>query len=587
MLIATRLAELKRWLWLINRRRLNRRQRTHRVRYDVWCQRHDTLDEATRAALDARLADLPAMPRITVRLALDGASVPALNATFASLLAQGYPAWRLELTGQADGAAASWAAATAAADARVSLGAWGSSDAATRWWVLATAGDIWRAHALLLLAEAAVHSPAAQLIYADHDRLDAHGQRCEPAFLCDWNPELLLADDCIGPAALWRAERVSAVLAAGVRGPHDLALRASCGLPADAMVHVPHVLVHRATGARAVDADADAVAAHLGRLGLRGSAALTPAGVRVRWALPEPAPRVSIVIPTRNQLELLRACIDSIRSLTDYPDFEIVIVDNGSDDPTCLRYLQDIAGTPGVRVLRDARPFNYAELNNAAVAQCSGEFIALLNNDIEVIAGGWLREMVSLAALPDTGAVGARLLYGDRSVQHAGVFLGLGGGAGHGHKGLGEFDGGHLGRALQLQSVSAVSAACLVVRRAHYEAIGGLDAAAFAVAFNDVDFCLRLRARGLRNLYTPHAVLLHHESVTRGRDGHAARRPRFESERATFRARWGHLLERDPAYNPNLTLRAEDFSLADPPRVSLLRSWRHDAPPVSGLCAAR
>ena len=189
------------------------------------------------------------------------------------------------------------------------------------------------------------------------------------------------------------------------------------------------------------------------------------------------------------------------------------------------------AGTPGVRVLRDARPFNYAELNNAAVAQCSGEFIALLNNDIEVIAGDWLREMVSLAALPGTGAVGARLLYGDRSVQHAGVFLGLGGGAGHGHKGLGEFDGGHLGRALHLQSVSAVTAACLVVRRVHYEAIGGLDAAAFAVAFNDVDFCLRLRAGGLRNLYTPHALLLHltvpAEEIARRRAAWTAPAPRY------------------------------------------------------------
>ena len=577
MLIATRLAELKRWLWLINRRRLQRRKRSARMRYDVWCTRHDTLDDTNLVALDARLADLPATPSVTVRLALDGASEQALDATYASLLAQRYPAWRLELTGHADGPTAAWASATAAADARVSLGASGSIEAAAPWLVLVTAGDIWRAHALLLLAEAAVHSPEAQLVYADHDRLDAQGQRCDPAFLCDWNPELLLAGDFIGPAALWRADRLDPVLAAGVRGPHDLILRASCGLATEAVVHVPHVLVHRAAAAPGVDADAIAVASHLDRLGLSGSAALTPAGVRVRFSLPEPAPRVSIVIPTRNQLALLRSGIDSLRSLTDYPDFEIVVVDNGSDDPACLRYLQDMAGTPGVRVLRDARPFNYAELNNAAVAQCSGEFIALLNNDIEVIAGDWLREMVSLAALPGTGAVGARLLYGDRSVQHAGVFLGLGGGAGHGHKGLGEFDGGHLGRALQLQSVSAVTAACLVVRRAHYEAVGGLDAAAFAVAFNDVDFCLRLRTLGLRNLYTPHAVLLHHESVTRGRDGHAARRPRFESERATFRARWGQLLDCDPAYNPNLTLCSEDFSLADPPRVSLLHNWRHGA----------
>ncbi len=577
MLIATRLAELKRWLWLTNRRRLQRRKQAARMPYDVWCARHDTLDDATVAALDARLANLAAKPPITVRVALDGASEQALAATFASLLAQRYPAWRLELTGQADGAATAWVQATAATDARVSVGASACVEGAATWLVPATAGDVWRAHALLLLAEAAVRSPAAQLVYADHDRIDAHGRRCDPAFLCDWNPELLLAGDCVGPAAMWRAARLKPVLAAGVRGAHDLVLRASCGLKAEEVVHVPNVLVHRSS--EATDADAIAVAAHLDRLGRRGSAELTPAGVRVRFALPDPAPRVSIVIPTRNQLELLRRCIDSVHSLTDYPDFEIVVVDNGSDEPACLRYLQDLCATPGVRVLRDERPFNYAELNNAAVAQCSGDFIALLNNDIEVTEGGWLREMVSLTALPATGAVGARLLYGDRSVQHAGVFLGLGGGAGHGHKGLGEFDGGYLGRALQLQALSAVTAACLVVRRTHYDAVGGLDAAAFAVAFNDVDFCLRLSARGLRNLYTPHAVLLHHESVTRGRDSNAARRERFESERATFIARWGHLMDRDPAYNPNLTLRSEDFGLADPPRVSLLRPWQPDEQP--------
>jgi O-antigen biosynthesis protein len=212
------------------------------------------------------------------------------------------------------------------------------------------------------------------------------------------------------------------------------------------------------------------------------------------------------------------------------------------------------------------------------VQQCQGEYLVLLNNDIEVIDSDWLREMVSLAAQPSVGAVGARLLYGDRSVQHAGVVLGIGGGAGHVHKRLGELDGGYLGRGLQLQCLSAVTAACLVVRREHYLAVGGLDAESFAVAFNDIDFCLRLRAHGLRNLYTPHAVLLHHESVSRGKDNDKAKRPRFEAERERFVQRWGALLNHDPAYNPNLSLQAESFGLADPPRVSLLKPWFDTTP---------
>jgi GT2 family glycosyltransferase len=317
------------------------------------------------------------------------------------------------------------------------------------------------------------------------------------------------------------------------------------------------------------------VQAHLDRTGAhaRAEAQTGIDGVRVRFAVPQPAPLVSMVIPTRNGLDLLRPCVDSILRRSTYPAFEIIIVDNGSDDPACLAWMQQAAKDPRISIRRDDRPFNFSALNNAAVADARGEFIALVNNDIEVITPGWLEEMVSLAARPGIGAVGARLWYGDGTLQHGGVITGIGASAGHAHKKLTRGEPGMMGRAQRLQALSAVTAACLVVRREAYEQVGGLDEEAFVVAFNDIDFCLKLRAAGLRNVWTPFAELYHHESVSRGSDRHPSRKQRFERERAALQARWGAALARDPAYNPNLTLSNENFALADPPRVSLHRPW--------------
>jgi O-antigen biosynthesis protein len=565
MSVSSRLAAIKRWLWLINRRRLHRRELSRQISYADWCTQYDNLDDTTLAALHMRLTALTDPPRVALQLNLRGASLQALADTLASLSAQLYHHWRLTLINdvdERDSALAAWAQSTCAADARISLAAHERAD----WLSFLQPGDIWRPHALLLLVEAAMAHPEAQLIYADHDIGNATHRRA-PAFKCEWNGELLWSHDYLGAPVLWRAQR----LGEAGQSAHERVLLSSAGLTPSQVVHVPHILVHRADSSQ--HADAGAVKKHLRQLGHDVEAAVLPCGIKLRFALPAPPPHVSIIIPTRNGLDLLRTCISSLLQKTDYANFDVTVIDNGSDDPACLAYLQDIARQPRIKVLRDDRPFNYAQLNNGAVQQCAGNYVALLNNDIEVIDGDWLREMVSLSALPNVGAVGARLLYADRTVQHAGVILGIGGGAGHVHKRLGESDGGYLGRGLQLQCLSAVTAACLVVRRDHYLAVGGLDAESFAVAFNDIDFCLRLRAIGLRNLYTPHAVLLHHESVSRGKDNSANKRPRFEAERDRFVQRWGALLMHDPAYNPNLTLQAESFGLADPPRVSLVKPW--------------
>jgi GT2 family glycosyltransferase len=281
---------------------------------------------------------------------------------------------------------------------------------------------------------------------------------------------------------------------------------------------------------------------------------------------------VSIVIPTRDRVDLLRLCVESILSLTTYPEFEVLVVDNGSTEPDAIDYLASLERRPRVRVLRDARPFNYSAINNLAVEQAAGDVIALLNNDIEVISPHWLDEMVAHALRPGIGAVGAMLYYPDDTIQHAGVVVGLGGVAGHVYSRQPRGCAGEGNRAMLVQGMTAVTAACLVVRRSAWREVGGLDET-LAVAFNDVDFCLRLHQAGYRNLWTPHAELYHHESASRGSEDTDDKLRRFHSEVTLMMARWKGLLDDDAAYSPNLSLaHGAANELAFPPRRGL-RHW--------------
>jgi GT2 family glycosyltransferase len=283
--------------------------------------------------------------------------------------------------------------------------------------------------------------------------------------------------------------------------------------------------------------------------------------LRVRYSLPQEPPQVSMIIPTRNEVELIRRCVESIGEKTEYRDFEILIVDNGSDDPETIQYLRGLEAAGAVRLLSYPHPFNFSAINNFAVRHVRGELLAFLNNDLEVIDSGWLGEMVSHAVRPEIGAVGACLWYPDDRLQHGGVVLGLGGVAGHAMKMLPRGAKGYNARAVLVQNYSAVTAACMLVRRRVFDEIGGFDADNLPIAFNDVDLCLRIREKGYRNLWTPYAQLYHHESASRGPEDTPEKQARFGKEIAYMRHRWGQLLHHDPAYNPNLTDRTEDFAL--------------------------
>lgn len=380
-------------------------------------------------------------------------------------------------------------------------------------------GDRLPPHALALAVEKLVSDPGIDVIYSDEDLIDHDGRRSEPLFKPDWNAELARVSDY--------AKRLAISRTGAVRTEARVA-------------HLPYVLYHR-------------------RIKPEFEAR------RIRYPLPAERPLVSVIIPTRDGGAVLERCIETLR-LTSWPRLEVIVVDNQSRDPRTLRFLAGMK-----RVLKFDRPFNYSAINNLAVREARGELICLLNDDIEIIAPEWLEEMASHALRPEVGAVGAKLLYPDGRVQHGGVGLGLLGLAGHLHRGLPGNEPGYMGRAQLAQELSAVTAACLVIRKQTFEAMGGFDEVNLPISFNDVDLCLRIRESGLRNIFTPHAVLVHHESLSRGADDTAEKIARADREAAFMRNRWGALLEADPAYNPNLSIWTENFGIAWPPRVP--RPW--------------
>lgn len=428
------------------------------------------------------------------------------------------------------------------------------------WVALLAPGERLAPEALYELALAALAHPGAAVIYADDHCAGA------PRFKTAFDAEALLAEEVIGPAALWRAAALRRLpprpgLAGAER--HDRALRLLAAEGPGAFHHLPVLLGERpAPSADMLEASRRAVRAHLAALGQRAEVGPLPGAPhlhRVTLALPDPAPRVSVLIPTRDRAALLRVATEGVLRGTDYPDLELLVMDNDSREPETRALFAELAQDPRVRVLPAPGPFNYPRLNNAAARAATGSFLLLLNNDVEVIARDWLARMVAKAARPGIGAVGARLLYADGRTQHGGLALGVGTAEGsiaaHVASGRQRGDPGRFGWLGMTRQVSAVTGACLLLRRADYLAVGGMDEAAFAVAFNDVDLCLKLRARGLANLYVGEVELFHLESQSRGAEHTAEKLARLGEEAARFRARWGDALAEDPFWSPQLSRR--------------------------------
>lgn len=453
------------------------------------------------------------------------------------------------------------------------------------------AGDRLAPHAIVQLH--GLLKDGSAWAYADCDRDGPQGQRSQPWFKPVWDLDLFIGADIFSDGAIYSSEIVQDALALlkADKNPSTInrdeliaGIVLATELCGKSVTHLPRVLYHRSNLAcpspeQALPSEPrkDAIAWLCKRLnpGVQVSALPDyPALLRAQWPLPEKLPRVSLIVPTRDQYKLLHACIEGLLNNTDYPELEIIVVDNQSTDPATLAYFAELMQR-GVKILAHPYPFNYSTINNRAATQATGELIGLVNNDIEIIESGWLKEMVSQALRPGVGAVGAKLLWPNRMVQHGGVVVGVNGLAAHSGNTLEQRDAGYLGMNQLTRRQSAVTAACLLLRKQIFEAVKGLDEQAFPVAFNDVDLCLRISKRGLRNIWTPFAQLIHAESASRGKDASPEKMARAQREQRLFIERWS-VTYRDPYYHPALSL---DYLTGPYGGLSL--------PPESEYCAPR
>jgi GT2 family glycosyltransferase len=539
--------------------------------YQVWIARHEAQAFAQLRAASG------AAPCIHFLLAGDG---PALQASVQSILAQTDPKWRLYLA---------VAEPFHAEDARIQTlappppaspaAAWNAAlESASEGFVaVLRPGDQLAATAVAALRFALEKEPRIGMIYSDEDAIDGAGRRCHPLFKPDWSPETFRAVDYMGNLTAFHLPLVREVGGFrpefGEAAVYDLALRVS--EKTTSILHAPLVLCHcpieasRQARPGGINPPARlafeivskrAVQEHLDRLQVAGHVAAQPSyGVRqVHYRVGRPL--TSIIIPSKDQPRLLARCVESLLAC-EYPSQEIVLVDTGSVTPEARAVNARLASQPGVRLLDWNRPFNYSAVNNFAVRQARGEVLAFLNDDTEVITADWLERMLEHALRPNVGAVGAKLLYSNETVQHAGIVLGLKDkicghllhhapdAAGYAH---------HLTVA---RNVSAVTGACLVMRRSVFDEVAGFEEQ-FAGDFNDVDLCLKARQRGYQVIWTPHARLYHHECQTRGQIVNPTRHALYALERLLFLDRWGAVVARgDPFYNPNLNQDEADCTL--------------------------
>ena len=559
----------------------------------------DASSERAGPAVQRHIKSFQHYPTISVVMPVYNPHPPYLEATIKSVQAQLYPHWELCIANDAstNPQIAQILDRVAAEDKRVtvihrkvnghiSLATNSALElVTTEFAALIDHDDLLHPTALYEIAVVLQEAECVDAIYSDEDNINASGNRKPGYFKPDFNVELLLGHNMFSHLGVFRMSILRDIggLRAGFEGSqdYDLILRVLAKSKAQRIKHIPTVLYHWRRGGEAksysekhmdkcVNAAHRAIQEYLDQEGEGAKVLPSPDFKyysRIKRPLPEPAPLVSCIIPTRNGHKLLKTCMDGLLHKTNYKHLEIIIVDNGSDEPQTLALFKKLMETDArIRILHLPGPFNYSKLNNEAVRQTRGSIVTLLNNDLEMIEPGWLEEMVTLALRKDVGAVGAKLLYPNGKIQHAGVFVGPQSLAAHCWAGYPGKTIGYFANAVLTRAVSAVTAACLVVEKTKFLEVGGLDEENLPVAFNDVDFCLRLMEKGYRNVWTPFAKLIHHESISRGKEDTITKQLRSRREVAYFRKRWHEITANDPYYNPNLTFEHPDFRLAQKSR---------------------
>ncbi|MHB1934660.1 MAG: glycosyltransferase [Leptospirillum sp.] len=587
-------------------RKMYARYKTRIDNYQVWIQNYDTLSDSDRDILNKAIKKFAHNPLISVILPVYNTPKEWLVKAIESVRNQIYPHWELCISDDA----------STLPHIKIVLDEYSRIDsrihvvyretnghisansntaltlASGEFITLLDSDDELPEHALFWVAHEINRYPNVDLIYSDEDKISEEGIRFSPYFKPDWNPALMLSQNTFSHLGVYRRSLVEEVggFRLGFEGSQDwdLVLRCSEKTHPERIRHIPRILYHWRTipGSTAVStnekpyawmAGKRAIEEYLARTGAPSVIRISPgaggAHHQVSYSIDyHKLPPVSIIMPSACKLSILKPCLETLLSKTDYRDFEVLVIVNEIrySVPEQADFLNTISADSRVRILvYPDQPFNYSKLNNWAIRQSTGATLCLMNDDIEVISGDWLEKLVGRLSLPGVGAVGPMLLYPGDRIQHAGVILGLRGVAGHQFQLLPKGHGGYFSRAALEQDLSCVTAACMVLKMELFEKVGGFNER-LAIAFNDVDLCIRIRQASARILWTPEVMLYHHESASIGKHDSPERDELFRYEVRLMRTMWGEILDRDPFYNPNLSFDTYYHNLAFPPRITKL-----------------
>ena len=517
-----------------------------KVDYSHWRKKWVEINDEDRKQIAIKIDSLPRLPSFTFILnskKIDNASV---HSSVRSITNQLYPNWVLHIDDSELSESDFYDQFFSLDDIRVKLGNPEKHELGD-WIVELDSKTQLHEAALFSCAVSLLENPKTKIIYGDHDHINSSGFFCDPHMKPDWNHDLFKSLNYLDPFVAFD-KKLFETTQFETSDRHDFLMNAIGHLEEDEILHIPHIL---------------------SSLEIKnGTGHLQPPTRRIKYELEDPSPKVSILIPTRDQGAMLKRCLRSVYENTDYEDFEIVLVDHDTSEREAIEVIRAFAQKSNFHVLNFSGPFNFSALMNRASEIAKGEILVLLNNDTEIFDPEWLTELASQVLRPEVGVVGALLLFSDETIQHAGVHPGLNGLMGHGHKHLPSDNSGYFSRLKTVHEVAAVTGACLAIEKKTWVDVGGLDEESLPVAYNDIDLCLKVREKNLRIIFSPYAKLFHHESVSRGIDKPVENNKRLQGEIRTMKERWGDSLFHDPAYSPNLSKEGGSFKLSNNP-VSL------------------
>ena len=513
------------------------------IDYTKWRERWIELNEEEKKRIEEDVKNLTNSPSFSLILDAKRATPVSLFSTIESVVGQLYPNWFLYIKNSSNLDSDPKKRILSFNDSRIKLAGPELSEL-NEWIIELEAGTRLHDAALFVLSTSINENPDNQIIYSDHDHVDDLGRFRDPHMKPDWNADLFAAMNYMKPLAacskeLWLSHRDKS------SSQHSFLIEATRNLSNEKIFHIPNVLA-------SVEITDD-------------YSHLKPPCERIFRDPPSPAPKVSILVPSRDQGHMIERCLESLFDKTDYPNYEVVLIDHETSEPKALRVIEEFKTKDNFQVVDFSGVFNFSAMINNAVEVAQGQVLLLLNNDTEVVDPGWLTEIVSQVSRPEVGIVGALLVFNDDTIQHAGVHPDPEGFMTHGHKHWPRESAGYFSRLLAVHEVAAVTGACLAIRKDTWDLLDGLDEKNLPVAYNDIDLCLKARKAGLKIIFTPYAYLVHHESISRGIDLEPEKNLRLQKELNVMHDRWGKMLSSDPAYNPNLDFNRGGFNLKKNP----------------------